>query len=212
VRCAVDYDTVSLECFAWLGPDASATTCLTVGAHVHVGPPNPNAPWITIVGIVGDTRNDPTKLTPEPMMFFAQRQQPFGDNVTIRTAGDPTALTATVRRTIVAIDPTIPIYNVATMAPAREREIGVRIALGATRSGIASLIFRQGGGWMAAELVAGGASVVFVGRFFARSSSAFPSPTRSRLARRCCCSLSARASRCWFPFGARHACPISVLR
>src|SRR6185503_9755407 len=176
-----------------------------VGARVHVGPPNPNAPWITIVGIVGNTRNDPTKLSPEPMMFFAQRQQPFGDNVIIRTTGAPAALTATVRRTITAIDPTLPMYNVATlddvigttfaprrlpvvlmtafgalalllasvgvyamfatMAAAREREIGVRIALGATRGGIASLILRQGGGWMAAGLVVGGAGVVFVGRF-----------------------------------------------
>ena len=176
-----------------------------VGAHVHVGPPNPSAPWITIVGIVGNTRNDPTKLTPEPMMFFAQRQQPFGESVIIRTAGNPTALTATVRRTIGAIDPALPMYNVATlddvigttfaprrlpvvlmaafgalalllasvgvyamfatMAAAREREIGVRIALGATRSGIASLILRQGSGWMAAGLVVGGGGVVFVGRF-----------------------------------------------
>ena len=53
----------------------------------------------------------------------------------------------------------------ATMAAAREREIGVRIALGATRSGIASLILRQGSGWMAAGLVVGGGGVVFVGRF-----------------------------------------------
>ncbi len=176
-----------------------------VGARVHVGPPNPSAPWITIVGIVGNTRNDPTKLTPEPMMFFAQRQQPFGDNVVIRTSNNPTALTATVRRTIAAIDPVLPMYNVATlddvvgttfaprklpvvlmtafgalalllasvgvyamfatMAAAREREFGVRIALGATRGGIASLVLRQGAGWMAAGLVVGGAGVVFVGRF-----------------------------------------------
>lgn len=33
----------------------------------------------------------------------------------------------------------------ATLAAAREREFGVRIALGATRGGIATLIMRQGG-------------------------------------------------------------------
>jgi putative ABC transport system permease protein len=176
-----------------------------VGARVHVGPPDPSAPWITIVGIVGNTRNDPTQLSPEPMMFFSQRQAPFGESVIVRTTSNPTALTATVRRTVAAIDPTLPMYNVATlddvigttfaprrlpvvlmtafgalalllasvgvyamfatMAAAREREIGVRIALGATRGGIASLILRQGGGWMAAGLVVGGAGVVFVGRF-----------------------------------------------
>ncbi len=176
-----------------------------VGARVHVGPPNPNAPWITIVGVVGNSRNDPTRLTPEPMMFFAQRQQPIGDIVLVRTSGNPVAVTGTVRRTIATIDPGLPMYNVetlenvvgstfaprrlpvvlmtafgglalllasvgvyamfATMAAAREREIGVRIALGATRGGIASLILRQGGAWMAAGLTIGGVGVLFVGRF-----------------------------------------------
>ena len=175
-----------------------------VGARVHVGPPNPNAPWITIVGIVGNTRNDPTRLTPEPMMFFAQRQQPFGDNVMIRTATDAAALTAAVRHAIAGIDGTLPMYNVATlddvvgttfaprrlpvvlmsafgalalllasvgvyamfatMTASREREIGVRIALGATRGEIASLLFIQGGVWMAAGLALGGLGVVVAGR------------------------------------------------
>src|SRR5262249_27980563 len=86
-----------------------------VGARVHVGPPDPTAPWITIVGVVGDTRNDPTGLRREPMMFFTQRQDPFGDNFIVRAAGDPTALTASVRRAIVAIDPTLPMYSVGTL-------------------------------------------------------------------------------------------------
>jgi putative ABC transport system permease protein len=176
-----------------------------VGARVHVGPPDPTEPWITIVGVVSSVRNDPTRLSPEPMMFFPQRQQPFGDNVIIRTTNDPAAITASVRRSIAAIDPTLPMYNVAslddvvsttfaprrlpvvlmtafgalalllasvgvyamfaTMAASREREIGVRIALGATRGGIASLILLQGGAWMLAGLVVGGIGVAFVGRF-----------------------------------------------
>lgn len=176
-----------------------------IGARVHVGPPDPSQPWITVVGIVGSVRNDPTTLSPEPMMFFSQRQAPFGENIIVRTSTDPTSLTARVRKAIAAIDPTLPIYNVATldqvvgttfaprrlpvvlmtafgalalllasvgvyamfatMAAAREREFGVRIALGATRGGIASLIVRQGGVWMLAGLMVGGVGVAFVGRF-----------------------------------------------
>ncbi len=57
-----------------------------IGARVHVGPPDPSQPWITVVGIVGSVRNDPTTLSPEPMMFFSQRQAPFGENIIVRTS------------------------------------------------------------------------------------------------------------------------------
>lgn len=174
-----------------------------IGAHVHIGPPNPSAPWITIVGVVGSFRNDPTHLTPEPMMFLPIREELFGNTYMVRTSGDPAALTASVRRTIAAIDPNLPVHDVATMsgvlsdglaarrlpvvlmaafgalalllasvgvyamfasmAGAREREFGVRIALGSTRGGIAALVLRQGGVWMAAGLVVGAGGIVLSG-------------------------------------------------
>ena len=49
----------------------------------------------------------------------------------------------------------------AAMAAAREREFSVRLALGSTRAGIATLVLRQGGAWMVAGL-AGGAVGVYV--------------------------------------------------
>ena len=52
----------------------------------------------------------------------------------------------------------------ASMAAAREREFGVRVALGSTRGAIAALVLRQGGSWMALGLVGGAAGVVFVAR------------------------------------------------
>ena len=51
-----------------------------------------------------------------------------------------------------------------TMAAAREREFGVRIALGSTRGEIAALVLRQGGAWMAAGLVGGVAGILAAGR------------------------------------------------
>ena len=33
-----------------------------LGARIRFGPPNPTAPWITVVGVVGNVRNDPTQL------------------------------------------------------------------------------------------------------------------------------------------------------
>jgi len=51
----------------------------------------------------------------------------------------------------------------AAMAAAREREFGVRVALGSTRNGIAGLVIRQGVMWMAIGLAVGVVGVVFVG-------------------------------------------------
>ena len=45
------------------------------------------------------------------------------------------------------------------MASAREREFGVRIALGSSRGAVARLVLRQGGVWMALGLVLGAAGV-----------------------------------------------------
>jgi predicted permease len=53
----------------------------------------------------------------------------------------------------------------ASMAAAREREFGVRVALGSTRGAIAALVLRQGAVWMAVGLAGGVVGVVFVARF-----------------------------------------------
>jgi hypothetical protein len=53
----------------------------------------------------------------------------------------------------------------ASMAAAREREFGVRMALGSSRGAIAALVLRQGGVWMAVGLVGGMVGVVVVTRF-----------------------------------------------
>ena len=175
-----------------------------VGAQIHIGPPNPTAPWITVIGVVGNVRNDPTRLSPEPTMYLPFRQSSFGNVLAIRTSGNPIALTSAVRRAIASIDPMIPLYKISTMsdvigdsfvmrrlpvvlitsfgglalllvsvgvyamfanmAAAREREFGVRVALGSTRGAIARLVLGQGGVWMAAGLVIGAVGVVGAGR------------------------------------------------
>jgi predicted permease len=52
----------------------------------------------------------------------------------------------------------------AAMAAAREREFGVRVALGSSRAAIARLVLRQGGVWLAAGLVGGAAGAALVAR------------------------------------------------
>ncbi|MFL5579063.1 MAG: ADOP family duplicated permease [Gemmatimonadaceae bacterium] len=52
----------------------------------------------------------------------------------------------------------------ASMAAAREREFGVRLALGSTPRGIAALVLRQGAAWMALGLAGGALGVLLVAR------------------------------------------------
>ncbi|HMC54869.1 MAG TPA: ABC transporter permease [Gemmatimonadaceae bacterium] len=171
-----------------------------VGARIHIGPPDPKAPWITVVGIVGNVRNDPTHLAPDPMMYLPFRQESWGNTLVIRASGDPAALTNSARAALASIDPMIPMFKVATMnevlgdtfatrrlpvvlmtsfgalalllasvgvyamfanmAAAREREFGVRVALGSSPGAIAGLVLRQGGAWLALGLAIGTGGVV----------------------------------------------------
>lgn len=175
-----------------------------VGQRIRYGPPNPDVPWSTIIGVVGSVKNDPTHLRAEPMMFPALRQQPFGENFLVRTSGDPMAIVRSVRNALTEINPQLPIHKIksmrefidegftarrlpvvlmtsfgglalllasvgvyamfASMAAAREREFGVRIALGSTKGAIARLVLRQGGVWMVAGLAVGTFGVVGAAR------------------------------------------------
>jgi putative ABC transport system permease protein len=50
------------------------------------------------------------------------------------------------------------------MATAREREFGVRMALGASRASVAALVLRQGGQWMLLGLAAGAGGIVLASK------------------------------------------------
>ena len=175
-----------------------------VGATVRMSADS-DGPRATVVGVVGDVRNDPAQPLPEPAMYMSNRQAPLnGPIFLLRTEGDPLALVRPARTALASIDPSIPLHNpttlrnvlaegiagrqlpivlmtafgalalllasvgvyalFASMAAAREREFGVRVALGSSRGAIAGLVLRQGGVWMAVGLAGGAVGVVVVAR------------------------------------------------
>lgn len=82
-----------------------------LGAHLRLGP-NRSTPWATVIGIVGDVRNDPARPAPEPIAYSTTRQDAWGSRtVLLRTAGDPRTLLRPVRRELAALDPAIPIQR-----------------------------------------------------------------------------------------------------
>lgn len=87
-----------------------------LGARLHLGPPAPNAPVFTIVGIVGDVRNDPARVDAEQVLYLSNKQFPWnGPMFLIRTSVTPSSLVAPIRQTLSALDPTLPLHNAVTM-------------------------------------------------------------------------------------------------
>jgi predicted permease len=199
------------------GPDAPPTIIISesmarrfwpngdaLGAQLRMGP-NPNSTPLTVVGIVGDVRNDAARTDAEPITYAPNSQDVRPSRfLLVRTSGDPLTLVRPIRGVLASLDPNVPMRNAmplsaflsegltgrrlpvvlmsafgalalllasvgvyamfAAMAAAREREFGIRVALGSTPRDIAELVLRQGGVWMLAGLAGGALGVVLVAR------------------------------------------------
>jgi putative ABC transport system permease protein len=91
-----------------------------IGKRIKPGAPdNPRIPWLTVVGIAADVRQVDLVRTPRPAMYMpASQDQGTGDTLRdwiVRTSGDPTALAASVRGAVWALDSTLPITRVQTL-------------------------------------------------------------------------------------------------
>jgi putative ABC transport system permease protein len=103
---------------------------------------------MTVVGICGDIIHDWFNRHNVPTMYRPYRQLPtnyFG--VMIRTPGDPSSLAAPVRRALLDVDPTQPVFEVMTMRRAlHERTIGLQylVAIMTVFGGIALVLASVG--------------------------------------------------------------------
>ncbi|HEX7061723.1 MAG TPA: ABC transporter permease [Woeseiaceae bacterium] len=79
--------------------------------------------WVTVVGIVRDVRHAAFDAPPRAQMYLAHAQFRFWDSggpvrgmtLTVRTPGEPAALTSSMREAVAALDPALPLGEFRTM-------------------------------------------------------------------------------------------------
>lgn len=82
-----------------------------IGKRISLGP----GPWEEIVGIVGNVREQRLRVSDEPRVYSSYRQFRDPENFVILKTSTPLALVGPVAKAVHAIDPTVPVDNVATM-------------------------------------------------------------------------------------------------
>ncbi|MBI4662583.1 MAG: ABC transporter permease [Verrucomicrobia bacterium] len=91
-----------------------------LGKRIQIGIGGKSQPWLEIVGVVGDVRQDDLRAAPPGGIFVPYQQVShtfFLDTMTfvVRAAEEPRALAASVRKTIQSVDPTLPVFDIRTM-------------------------------------------------------------------------------------------------
>ena len=102
----------------WPGQDPVGRRMFKPDSVEEMTKPSPNQRWITVVGMVSETKMAGlvTSDTRIGTYYFPATQDGLRTmTLAIRAAGDPESLTPTLRRSLAAIDPELPLYGVRTL-------------------------------------------------------------------------------------------------
>src|ERR1700728_4867043 len=88
---------------------------------------DPTKPWITVVGIVKDIKNDGLDIDGVPHIYVSTYQDPSKQvSVVLRTSLPATLLEPQIRHEIQSIDPGLPVFNVSSMNDVLDRSLASR--------------------------------------------------------------------------------------
>ena len=95
-----------------------------LGARITLGDPEDSTSvWMTVVGVVGDVRQEGPAAAAYPQLYLPLAQVSSRSLlIALRTSGDPLALTPALKHAVAGIDPNLALGRVATMD---ERVAGV---------------------------------------------------------------------------------------
>ena len=113
---------ISEECARKAFPHRDA-----LGKHIQLGGRDDKAPWMTIVGIVGDVRQYSLDRPPlmEAYSPVAQNNN-FGYNMVLRTTTEPTRLANAARQAFLEVDKTQPIYRIRPLESYLDETLATR--------------------------------------------------------------------------------------
>jgi putative ABC transport system permease protein len=99
-----------------------------IGSEVRLGDAT-KGPWRTVVGVVGDVHHEDVTQPVTSAMYNAQTQFTDSYLVTVVKAStdDPASLSAPVREVLREEDPTVPVYQVATLPSLVEKAASQRL-------------------------------------------------------------------------------------
>ncbi|MGB0035289.1 MAG: ABC transporter permease [Candidatus Acidiferrales bacterium] len=87
-----------------------------LGQQLKPGPVQSQAPWMTVIGVVGNIKSDGFDAPIASHIYFPVTQNPpYSSVIFLRSGGDPVALTEAIRREVQAVDPSLPVFGVRTM-------------------------------------------------------------------------------------------------
>jgi len=93
-----------------------------VGKRLKWGPVDSDNPWIEVIGLTGDVREQALAQEVSPCCFLPMPQEPERDfDLVVRTAGDPLELVPSLRTAVTGIDPDLPVYDILTAADVMQR-------------------------------------------------------------------------------------------
>ena len=85
-----------------------------IGSRLKFDEPNFKSPWFTIVGVVGDVRQEGL-ATPAGFMAYVPTNGDWLDDLVVRSKNDPRSLISTVREQIRSVDSNLAIDNVSAV-------------------------------------------------------------------------------------------------
>jgi putative ABC transport system permease protein len=180
-----------------------------IGKRIRLGP---SYPWLSVVGVVADTKNHGSKVATKPEMYLPHTGQPFqiwvdlrSMTLVVRTDVEPQQIVSAIRGQLKSMDPDLALFKVSTLeqivsssssqtrfptislsifacvalllsaigiygvlaytVAQSRRDIGVRLALGASREQILRFFLKQGAQWAAVGGFAGIAAALILVRF-----------------------------------------------